>query len=65
MLSPLVVYLPPDSRAVSMFGIGTTELIVIGIVILVLFGSRIPQTMKSLGQGLRQFKEGMNTDEVS
>lgn len=48
-----------------MFGIGTTELIVIGIVILVLFGSRIPQTMKSLGQGLRQFKEGMNTDDAS
>ncbi len=45
-----------------MFGIGTTELIVIGIVILVLFGNRIPQTMKSLGQGLRQFKEGINSD---
>jgi sec-independent protein translocase protein TatA len=45
-----------------MFGIGSTELIVVGIVILVLFGNRIPQTMKSLGQGLRQFKEGMNTD---
>ena len=45
-----------------MFGIGSTELIVVGIVILVLFGSRIPQTMKSLGQGLRQFKDGLNTD---
>lgn len=48
-----------------MFGIGSTELIVIAVVILVLFGNRIPQTMKSLGQGLRQFKEGMNTDDVS
>ena len=48
-----------------MFGIGSTELIVVGIVILVLFGNRIPQTMKSLGQGLRQFKEGMNTDEAA
>lgn len=46
-----------------MLGIGTTELIVIGIVVLVLFGSRIPQTMKSLGQGLRQFKEGMNNQD--
>lgn len=45
-----------------MFGIGTTELLVIGVVILVLFGSRIPQTMKSLGLGLRQFKEGINSD---
>lgn len=48
-----------------MFGIGSTELIVVGIVILILFGSRIPQTMRSLGSGLRQFKEGMNTDEAA
>jgi sec-independent protein translocase protein TatA len=47
-----------------MFGIGTTELIIIGIVIVVLFGGRIPQTMKSLGQGIRQFKEGMNSDDT-
>jgi len=45
-----------------MFGIGTTELIVIGIVVLILFGSRLPMAMKSLGQGLKQFKEGMNSD---
>lgn len=46
-----------------MLGIGTTELVIIGVVILVLFGSRIPQTMKSLGQGLRQFKEGLNNND--
>jgi sec-independent protein translocase protein TatA len=62
MLSPLVVFFPPVCEGAPMFGIGTTELVVIGIVILVLFGNRIPQTMKSLGQGLRQFKEGMDTD---
>lgn len=71
MLSPLVRFVFPTYffagsnrlEGASMFGIGTTELIVIGIVVLVLFGSRIPQTMKSLGQGLRQFKEGMNNDD--
>jgi sec-independent protein translocase protein TatA len=45
-----------------MFGIGTTELVVIGIVVLVLFGSRLPTAMKSLGQGLKQFKDGLNSD---
>ncbi|WP_425617887.1 twin-arginine translocase TatA/TatE family subunit [Anatilimnocola sp. NA78] len=45
-----------------MFGIGTTELIVVGVVVLLLFGTRLPMAMKSLGQGLKQFKEGMNSD---
>ena len=45
-----------------MFGIGTTELMVIGIVVLVLFGSRLPAVMKSLGQGLGEFKKGLNSD---
>lgn len=45
-----------------MFGIGTTELVVIGIVVLVLFGNRLPMAMKSLGQGLKQFKEGINSE---
>jgi sec-independent protein translocase protein TatA len=45
-----------------MFGIGTTELVVIGIVVLVLFGSRLPTAMKSLGQGFKQFKDGLNSD---
>ncbi len=46
-----------------MFGIGTTELVVVGIVVLILFGSRLPVAMKSLGQGFRQFKEGINSDD--
>ncbi|QDU25666.1 twin arginine translocase protein A [Anatilimnocola aggregata] len=45
-----------------MFGIGTTELIVVGIVVLLLFGTRLPMAMKSLGQGFKQFKEGINSD---
>lgn len=45
-----------------MFGIGTTELLVMGVVVLILFGSRIPQTMKSLGVGLAEFKKGINSN---
>lgn len=43
-----------------MFGfIGTTELIVIAIIVLILFGSRLPSVMRSLGQGVVEFKKGV------
>jgi len=36
------------------------HLLIIAIVILVLFGGRkIPEVMKGLGQGVREFKDGM------
>ena len=47
-------------EGLSMFGIGNTELIVIAVVALILFGHRLPSTMFSLGQGFRKLKEGMN-----
>lgn len=40
--------------------IGTPEILVIAIVILLLFGGKkIPELMKGLGKGIRSFKEGM------
>jgi len=34
------------------------------LIVLVLFGGkRIPEMMRGLGQGIREFKEGMRTDE--
>lgn len=40
--------------------IGTTEIILIVIAILILFGGkRIPELMRSLGGGVREFKKGM------
>jgi sec-independent protein translocase protein TatA len=39
--------------------IGTPEIILIVLVIVLLFGaSRIPQLMRSLGSGVREFKKG-------
>ncbi|MDA0660127.1 MAG: twin-arginine translocase TatA/TatE family subunit [Planctomycetota bacterium] len=43
-----------------MFGIGTTELLVIGVVVLLLFGSRLPTVMRSLGRSVVEFKKGVN-----
>lgn len=41
-----------------MFGLGTQEIILILIVILVLFGAKkIPEMMQGLGKGIREFKK--------
>lgn len=41
--------------------IGTSELLLIGAVVLLLFGGKkLPEMMKGLGQGIKSFKQGMN-----
>lgn len=41
--------------------IGPTELLVIGLVVLLFFGGKkIPELMKGLGKGVKSFKDGMN-----
>ena len=45
-------------------GLGTPELIVIAVVIVLLFGAtRLPQLAKALGQSKRAFKEGLDEGE--
>jgi sec-independent protein translocase protein TatA len=47
-----------------MFGLGTTEILVIALIILLLFGGRkIPELMKGLGKGVKSFKDGMKEVE--
>lgn len=47
------------------FNLGTGEIIVILVVVLLLFGAkRIPELARSLGKGVNSFKQGMN-DAVS
>jgi len=50
-----------------MFGnIGMTELIVILVIVLVLFGAkRIPEISASFGKGIREFKKNVNDVERS
>lgn len=41
--------------------IGTTEIIVIGAIALLLFGGKkLPELMRGLGKGVKEFKDGMN-----
>ena len=43
-----------------MFGIGFSELLVILLICLLLFGAgRLPEIGKSLGEGIREFKRAM------
>jgi len=46
------------------FGLGTGEIILIVLAFLLLFGAkRIPELMKSMGKGVKNFKEGMKEVE--
>ena len=49
-----------------MFGIGTTELLVILGIVVVLFGARrLPELGSGLGQAIRNFKTGLaSKDEI-
>ncbi len=41
-------------------GLGTTEIILIALVVLLLFGGRkIPELMKGIGKGVKSFKDGV------
>lgn len=42
-------------------GLRITEIIVIALVVLLLFGGKkIPELMKGIGKGVRSFKDGLN-----
>lgn len=47
-----------------MLGLGMWEILLIMLIIVVLFGARrIPELAKGLGEGIRNFKAGMRSDE--
>ena len=52
----------------GLLGLGTQELIIIALIVLLLFGARkIPELMRSVGKCIRYFKEGMKDagDEIN
>lgn len=47
--------------------LGTQEILVIALIVLLLFGGKkIPELMKGLGKGVKSFKDGVNgvADEI-
>ncbi|MBD64293.1 MAG: twin-arginine translocase TatA/TatE family subunit [Halobacteriovoraceae bacterium] len=43
-----------------MFGLGTTELVIVLVVVLIFFGGkRLPQLGRSLGSSITNFKKGL------
>jgi sec-independent protein translocase protein TatA len=46
-----------------MFGIGTTEILIIGALILLMFGGKkLPELGRSMALGVSNFKKGLNDD---
>jgi len=44
--------------------LGTTELLLLGgLALLVFGGKKVPEMMRGLGQGVKEFKKGMKDDE--
>lgn len=51
-----------DSHVVPCFAFGMpgpVELLIIGGIVLLLFGTRLPKVMRSLGEGIVEFKRGV------
>ncbi len=55
MMIPLILHFPG----------GTELLIIVGAIVLLFGGRKIPEMMKGMGTGIREFKKGLKEDEKS
>jgi sec-independent protein translocase protein TatA len=52
-----------NSNCIAVFGLGGTELIVILVIVLILFGgSKLPSLARGLGQSVKEFKKASQDD---
>lgn len=53
-----------NSVLIGVFGLGGSEMIIIaGIVLLLFGGKKIPELMKGLGKGVKEFKDASKGEE--
>lgn len=43
-----------------MFGLGTQELLIFGVIAVLLFGKRLPEVARSMGSSYREFRRGLS-----
>ncbi len=56
-----MLLLEPQSLFILGFGMpGIQELVIIAVIVLILFGSRLPSVMRNLGRGVTEFKKGVH-----
>ena len=55
------------SYPLAIFGVGPTEMIIIGVIGVLLFGKRLPEVGRSLGKSFIEFKRGIRgiEDEIN
>jgi sec-independent protein translocase protein TatA len=46
-------------------GIGVPEMMIVGMIVLLLFGNRLPSVMRSLGVGITEFKKGIKGEGMT
>lgn len=46
-----------------MMGLGGFELVIFAVIVLLLFGSRLPSLMRSMGSSVSEFKKGVRDGE--
>jgi len=42
-----------------MFGLGPMEMAIVGVIAVLLFGSRLPEVARGLGKSMNEFRKGM------
>lgn len=56
----------PSAYFADIFGIGTTELIIILVILVLLFGAKkLPELARSIGKSANELKSGMKGEEPS